>query len=175
MNREEGGTRAGAPRKYQLKELEQENERLRMYLRILLNGLNCIGRTAYLEGAERAEEGTCCLSHLIQYNVMQEGKPHSIARELANIEQYLSIQKLRMGKYLDWEISVDEETAAHSIPGLSLYPIVEHVLVHGICASPEGGTLRIRSRRRGDELQLVVEGGGSAEAVDIPKEEEKDE
>lgn len=145
----------------QLKELEEENKVLHMYLEKLLSGLSCIARTAYFEGAENTEEAACCLSHLIQYNMMQKGKPHSVAREIETIEQYLYIQKMRMGDYLTWEISIDERAAAYTIPNLILYPIVENAVIHGISVRPEGGKLHISSQWKEDALQLVVEDNGN--------------
>ena len=156
-----------------IEELEQENERLRTCLEILLNGLSCVGRTAYLEGAEDIEEATCRIAQLVQYNLMQKNKLHPIKKELANIEQYFYIQKMRMGKYLTWEISVDERAAACRIPNLSLYPLVESE-VRKVCANAEGGKLCIFSKWEADGLRLVVEGGGSTAQVAIPREETKE-
>lgn len=173
MGNKAGGVSEGAELQDRIKEMEQENERLRMYLGILLDGLSCIGRTAYLEGAEDIEERTCCLVHLIQYNLLQKDRPHSLKREIANIEQYLGIQKMRMGKYLTWEIAVDERAAARQIPNLSLYPAVEKA-VQEICANAEGGTLCIFSRQEADGMRLVVEGGGSTAEIAIPGEETKE-
>lgn len=144
-----------------LRELEEENKILRLYLGKLLSSLNCIARTAYFEGAQNTEEAIYCISHLIQYNIMQRDRLHSVAREIANIEQYLYIQKLRMGKYLTWEIFIDERAAAYRIPNLTLYPIVENAVVHGISGKPEGGMLRISSQWKEDTLLLVVEDNGS--------------
>lgn len=173
MERKEN-LRNGEPDK-ELKELEKENEMLRQSLQILLNGLNCIGRTAYLEGVESIEEGTCCLSHLIQYNMMQKDRPHSLARELAGIEQYLYIQKMRMGKYLAWEISVDEDASAYQIPNMMLYPAVERAVIHGIGANVEGGKLYIRSQWEAGQLQIVIQGGSSTEVIPVPEERRTNE
>lgn len=144
-----------------LRALEEENKALRLYFKKLISGLNCIARTAYFEGAANTEEAAYCISHLIQYNMMQKDRPHSVAREIANIEQYLCIQKMRMGKFLTWEISVDEQAAAYTIPNLTLYPIVENAVIHGISVRPEGGMLRISSQWKEDALQLVVEDNGN--------------
>lgn len=52
--------------------------------------------------------------------------------ERTHIESYLEIQQFRYQDILDYEIQMDEEIYGYIIPKLTLQPLVENALYHGI-------------------------------------------
>ena len=60
---------------------------------------------------------------------------------------------------MDWQI--DPATVHDPIPPLTLQPLVENSIVHGIAPRVEGGTVRIGAQRRGDALELQVSDDGA--------------
>ncbi len=68
--------------------------------------------------------------------------------ELGEIRHYLELEKLRFGKRL--RIDYDIETEDFKVPPLSIQPLVENAVKHGIAAKEEGGTVRIVSRKLSD-------------------------
>lgn len=64
-------------------------------------------------------------------------------RELEHIESYINIEKVRFGERLN--VVYDIRTTSFYLPALSVQPLVENAIKHGICKKPEGGTVWIRS------------------------------
>jgi len=84
------------------------------------------------------------------------GGPITLARELAVVERFLEIERVRFGDRLGTDISADN-AAKCLVPALLLQPIVENAVTHGIAHVLDGGVVRIRGRRSGDLLRIVVE------------------
>jgi len=84
----------------------------------------------------------------------------SLATELALIDEYLSVEGVRLGDRLVVERSVAADCERAALPPLLLLPLVENAIRHGIASKPGRGTLRVVAERRGDRLRLVVEDDG---------------
>ncbi len=74
--------------------------------------------------------------------------------ELNNIKNYLKLEKLRFGDEL--EVIYDIETTEFRVPALSVQPIVENAVKHGVCASEEGGKLVISTRENAKDYEIRV-------------------
>ena len=90
----------------------------------------------------------------------------SLRAELSFIEDYLAIEVVRFGDKLHFEKDVAEDTLDMLVPSMLLQPLVENSIKHGIGGKVEGGTIRIRTRRGGSRLELLVEDDG----IGIPEE-----
>jgi signal transduction histidine kinase len=76
--------------------------------------------------------------------------------ELAFVRDYLALESLRLGDRLrvEWHITPEAEDA--EIPPLTLQPLVENAVVHGLSGRIEGGLLQLHAQREGDMLRLRV-------------------
>jgi two-component system sensor histidine kinase YesM len=86
-----------------------------------------------------------------------------IAQEIEHIRCYLTIQKLRYHDILDFKIEVDEDILSGTILKLTLQPLVENALYHGIKNKRNGGTITVRARRAGQDqvmLEIIDNGVG---------------
>ena len=79
----------------------------------------------------------------------------SISQEMEHVRSYLLIQKIRYRDILDYEIEVDENILDGTILKLTLQPIVENALYHGIKNKRNGGAIRIQARKANDDLVLL--------------------
>jgi two-component system, LytTR family, sensor kinase len=86
--------------------------------------------------------------------------------ELSFIEDYLSIEVVRFGDKLRFETDVAPDTLDMVVPSMIFQPLVENSIKHGLASKVEGGTIRIRTERRGPKLFVSVEDDG----VGIPEE-----
>lgn len=68
----------------------------------------------------------------------------TIKDEIQLTENYLSIQKLRYVEYLDFTVEVDEEIYPYQIPRLTLQPLVENSIYHGLKQKEDKGLLTIK-------------------------------
>lgn len=79
-------------------------------------------------------------------------------KELEHVKNYVAIEKRRFGERINVLYDIDEE--GFVIPGLTLQPLVENAIKHGITQKKEGGTVIIRTgRREGGYTVLVIDDG----------------
>ena len=76
--------------------------------------------------------------------------------ELSFVRDYLALESLRLGTRLKVDWQIDPATLGDEIPPLTLQPLVENSIVHGIAPQIAGGTVRIESRRRADPEALAL-------------------
>lgn len=119
---------------------------------------NCMNTIASLTRsdpplAERAVED---LADLFRASLADGREPVSFATELAFVERYLSIERLRLGERLNVEWRVTEVPGSARLPLLSLQPIVENAIYHGIEPSRGGGTIVIAAAVADGCLEVTV-------------------
>lgn len=84
----------------------------------------------------------------------------TLGDELAMLENYLEIMKIRFGDRLRWRIDIDEETLRQPFPPMLLQPLLENAVRHGIEPKLGGGEICIRGRIENQRLQLEVSDNG---------------
>ncbi len=119
---------------------------------------NCMNSIASLTRsdpalAERAVED---LADLFRASLADAEAPVPLAEEIAFVERYLSIERLRLGERLHIEWRLEPVPASARVPLLSLQPIVENAIYHGIEPSSRGGTIEIAARAAGGVLHIAV-------------------
>lgn len=80
-------------------------------------------------------------------------------QEVEHVKNYLAIEKKRFGNRLRVEWDLQENYFL--LPPLTLQPVVENAVKHGIMKKVEGGTIRISSRREKDTYEIRVEDDGA--------------
>ena len=84
-----------------------------------------------------------------------------IRQEIEHIQSYLQIQKLRYQGILDYRIEVDDSILDGTILKLTLQPLAENALYHGIKNRRNGGMIVVRAKRAGPgQAILEVEDNG---------------
>ncbi|MEJ8777535.1 ATP-binding response regulator [Pseudogracilibacillus sp. ICA-222130] len=88
-----------------------------------------------------------------------------LKQELQLIEAYLYIEQVRFGDRVKvvWEI---DDCKNVQIPAITIQPLVENAILHGITTRSSGGTITIKVINREKEVEIVVEDDG----VGIPKD-----
>ncbi len=71
-----------------------------------------------------------------------------LAEELAFLDHYLAIQRIRFGDKLKIEIRIDPEVLYAPVPCLFIQPLVENAIRHGISRRASGGTVIVSARAR---------------------------
>lgn len=80
----------------------------------------------------------------------------TVEQELALIEAYLNIQKIRLGERLEFSIEVDGVSNTQVLPPFLIQPLVENALTHGIEPKAAGGNVTIRIMSD-NETNLTIE------------------
>jgi len=84
----------------------------------------------------------------------------ALIEELAFLEHYLAIQRIRFGENLRIETDVAPEVRHASVPSLILQPLVENAVRHGLGGRAAGGTVIVTARPAGDRLEIHVQDDG---------------
>lgn len=84
----------------------------------------------------------------------------TVADEIAHVENYLTIQKIRYRDILDYSIEYDPAMASYPVLKLVLQPLVENALYHGIKNKRGRGVLWVRAFREAGQLRFSVEDNG---------------
>ena len=84
----------------------------------------------------------------------------SIREELAHVRSYLEIQQVRYQDILRYEITVPEDLYEYKIPKITIQPLVENALYHGIKNKRGQGTITITGERRENGFVLYVRDNG---------------
>lgn len=142
-------------------ELETKNDSLVINPHFLFNTLNSIARTAYFEESHTTEELIYCLSDILRYTLKQESQVHTIESEIDYIKKYLYIQKVRFKDRLNYKIDIPDHLRSHYILNMTLQPIVENALIHGITPKRDGGTIRLWAEESGNHIIISVADDGN--------------
>ena len=134
----------------------------------LFNALNTLYGIIPREAAG-ARRTVLNLSDIFRYFLQSEKTFIPLGEELQIVRAYLEIEALRLGPRLRTEIDVDDAALVLPIPILSIQPLVENAVKHGISAKPEAGWLRLQVRAGTDAITVSVEdSGGGAQPESRP-------
>ena len=148
------------------KKLEKELEESRVSLMLsqiqphfIFNVLGTL-RGLCREAPEQAWRGIGDFSNYLRgnMNALANEKFIPFETELRHVEAYLRLEQMRMGERLNIVYDIQEKN--FMIPPLTLQPLVENAVKHGIYKLPDGGTVHIRSRREKEKVVITVEDNG---------------
>jgi len=91
-------------------------------------------------------------------NALSSKAPIPFEEELNHVKAYLEIESIRFGSRL--RIKYDINTTDFVIPPLTLQPIVENAVKHGVCKKEDGGTILISTNEDEDKVYITVEDDG---------------
>ncbi|MEO5961753.1 MAG: histidine kinase [Opitutaceae bacterium] len=129
----------------------------------LFNTLNGIASLMHSD-VDAADRMLVRLSELLRLTMHHPGQPLTKLRdELAFIEKYLEIERIRFRDRLTAEISAAPDTLDADVPSLLLQPLVENAIRHGIEPLARPGRIVLEARREGAELVLLVRDNGSGQ------------
>ncbi|WP_059172562.1 histidine kinase [Bacillus sp. FJAT-27445] len=126
----------------------------------LFNTLNTLSKKAYLDGSEETSDLLVSVAGLLRYNLKRMDKPVTLHEELVVLRQYMDIQKARFTDRLNLYMEVDESCLEVQIPGLTLQPIIENAVIHGVEPREEGGNIWVRILDEGEFVRIEIADDG---------------
>jgi len=133
----------------------------------LFNSLNSISALTSVDPA-KAREMCILLSEFLRMTLgLGEKSVISLSEELALLERFLAIEKVRFGTRLRVEENIHEESRTLLVPPLVLQPLVENAVVHGIANLPEGGLIRLVSQCQDGRLFMTIENSFDSDATTV--------
>ncbi|RJS91395.1 sensor histidine kinase [Salinisphaera sp. Q1T1-3] len=92
----------------------------------------------------------------------------TLADEMTLIEAYVRIEKLRLSERLTLERDISEAARRARLPSLSIQPLVENAIGHGVARLPEGGTVSLTAWLDNDMLHVRVRNPMAYGVPDVP-------
>ncbi|OME61317.1 hypothetical protein BSK59_03885 [Paenibacillus odorifer] len=141
------------------------NDRLRMeaaYLQaqihphFLFNTLNSIMSLSDFDTVKMKDLSDAFTTYLrISFDFLNAGKLVSLSQELELVENYVYIQQQRFEERLqvEWEVDANLQLL---IPPLTIQPLVENAVRHGILSRAKGGTLRIHIETHAEAVHFII-------------------
>ena len=130
------------------------------------NTLNTIIGLSYTDMNNTREALYCLATYFrAKLNVHYRNNFVSVEEEVELVKAYLYIEKMRFGDRLNIKYDIDESIQL-MIPALSIQPLVENAVFHGISKKQEGGTIEVSIQREGQFVRIKIYDNG----VGIPEE-----
>jgi two-component system, sensor histidine kinase YesM len=111
------------------------------------NTLNAIRFMAMISKVESIEKMTEAFIKILNATFVKKSKWISISEEMEHLESYLYIMNIRYGNTFDFQINVESEILCKRIIRLTLQPILENALLHGISDVDRRGILLLTGRQ----------------------------
>jgi LytS/YehU family sensor histidine kinase len=153
----------------QLAEAELKALRAQISPHFLFNTLNTIAALVRLD-AEQARELIVDFASFFRRTLKHHGEFVTLAEELDYVEHYVRFEKIRFGKQLEVAYNVAPGTESIVLPVLTIQPLVENAINHGISSKIGGGLIEIATQtvENGDVLIKVSDNGIGIESELIP-------
>jgi two-component system LytT family sensor kinase len=119
---------------------------------------------------EEARELLTEFAEFIRYAFAGQRPYVTLADELRYVEKYLRLEQARFGERLRVRVQVDPEVLPAVVPVLSVQPLVENAVRHGVESRPEGGTVAIEGRSLGADVELRISDDGAGMAPEVAGE-----
>ena len=147
---------------------EQEAELMESRVAIMLSQIqphflyNSLTSISYLCGKDpaAAKHAINDFADYLRGNMdsLKQKTPVPFEMELKHVQIYLSLEKMRFEEEL--QIEYDIKVKEFRIPSLTIQPLVENAVKHGVGKSPEGGEVVISTREKENCYEVIVEDNG---------------
>ena len=160
---------------------EEEKEKLRLIQKrvellslqnqinphFLYNTLDSIRSRALLNGQKEIASMTEILSKFFRYCISQSDSLVRLSEEISHINDYYYIQKYRFEDRFDMTIHVEDESLYDDyLPKLTLQPLVENAMVHGLEKKAGKGLIEIRICSTAEHMIITVSDNGAGMSVE---------
>jgi two-component system sensor histidine kinase YesM len=133
----------------------------------LSNCLNLLYSMSMADDSEAAADLSLYLGRYFRFMTRANRDSVSLNEELKVVGDYIAIQKIRMPDRFSFEMMVQESVRSVEIPSLTIQPLVENAVVHGIERCERPCAVRLRAWREDGQLNVSVfdDGQGAESAV----------
>lgn len=125
----------------------------------LYNTLDMIYWLLDEKGNDNLAEVVLALSHMFRYSSHWEDEV-TLGEEIDQIRHYLTIIELRLHGRLRVRIDIDEQWRGMRVPKMTLQPIIENAVKHGLEPLGADGELTVTAKRESDSLTITIADNG---------------
>ena len=127
----------------------------------LYNTLDMIGWLSYQNKTDEINSVVYALARFYKLSLAKGKYIVPLSDELDHVSYYIKIQEMRFHGSIRYELNVDPELLSYSIPKITLQPIVENAIFHGILEkASKNGCIRISGLSKGANYELIISDDG---------------
>lgn len=149
---------------YQAEIKEREAELMALQMQInphfLYNTLDAIYWLAYKNKDYLVGRQIEALANIFRHTLNSGNELTTIREELLHLQNYMQIQKIRLGERITLEIDTQPEFEYCQTLKLILQPLVENAIIHGLEEKEEGGVIKVSVERIGDHMRYTIMDNG---------------
>jgi two-component system LytT family sensor kinase len=142
-----------------LAEAEVRALRAQISPHFIYNSLNAIASFINTDPA-KARELVLEFADFTRYSFRRHGDFTTVAEELRSIDSYLKLERARFGERLTVTLQIAPEVLSTVVPFLSIQPLVENAVRHGLESKEGGGRITITAEDQGAFAEITVEDDG---------------
>jgi sensor histidine kinase YesM len=144
-----------------LRKAELEALQARINPHFLFNTLNTGFQLAVVEEAEKTGKFLEQLASLMRYSFREsDNSIATLSEEFDYLHSYLYLMTIRFPGVFDIDVSMGEQTQNALIPKMTIQPLAENAISHGLQMKTSEARLSVRGRLEGDRLVIRVEDNG---------------
>ncbi|MDF2612739.1 MAG: signal transduction protein [Clostridia bacterium] len=142
-------------REYELSLIQQQ-----VKPHFLYNTLDIIIKLSEMGKSKEAQRAAKKLADYYRRSLSDRKEIIDIKEEIKIVTDYLELQKIRYSNLFEYEISVPEEILCQPILKLTLQPLVENAIYHGLKYKDQLGKILITGKVNDEHIEIIVEDNG---------------
>lgn len=131
----------------------------------LFNTLNTGAQLAMMEGADKTCYFIEQVSDFFRYNIQKQSQTATIDEELGLVDSFVYIMKVRFGNRLNFTKDIPEQSFNDLIPTMTLQPLVENCIKHGLKNEQGEVSLSVEVADRYITISISDNGSGMPETI----------
>lgn len=136
----------------------------------LYNTLDTMSSISEIQNCHEVSRICQSLSNIFRYSLDMKNPFSTVAKEIAHLKNYIYVMNERMQDNIQYNFDIDESVLQDTLPRISIQPLVENALNHGLRNFKGIKMVTIQARPIDNQLEIIVEDNGvGMEAVVINK------
>lgn len=126
----------------------------------LYNTLDTMSSIAEIQNCSQVSALCQSLANIFRYSLNMKEPFSTVAQEMVHLKNYIYVMNVRMQNQVRYEFSIDDEVLQDSLPRISVQPLVENAVNHGLRNHKGEKVVRVTAETQGDCLVILVEDNG---------------
>ena len=126
----------------------------------LYNTLDTMSAIAEVQNCQAVSNLSQALSHIFRYSLDMKHPMTTVEKEILHLKNYIYVMNVRMSNEVKYKIEADPQTYKLFLPRLTIQPLVENALKHGVKNVRREKKIEIKIAPEKSVLQIVVEDNG---------------
>jgi two-component system sensor histidine kinase YesM len=126
----------------------------------IYNVLESIKMMAEMQEEYDISDAITSLGKLLRYSMRWTSKTVLVSEELEYIKDYMALINLRFDYEIYLSLNVPEEVMKQSIPKMSLQPIIENAIIHGVEELADDTTIYVKGIPEGESCTIEITDNG---------------